>query len=251
MKRLFIAGLLAFAPFTWALDQAGSQQLANLQQRWAQIQYQTPKDKRAEAFEKLAADASTLVHQHQGGSDQVVIASLPQSQASQSEAELVLQALGRLWAAGGQLDRGAVHGAARRARVLLPTYPFERQRCWIDPPRGLRVTQATKATVTPHDGTPPPARQSPQAEVAPVTESQTQVMRLWQDLLGVPRIRPHDDFFDLGGNSLLGIQLHTRIKEQFEVEIPLKSLLLQPTVAGMAQLIELAILDEIESMPQS
>lgn len=72
MKRLFIAGLLAFAPFTWALDQAGSQQLANLQQRWAQIQYQTPKDKRAEAFEKLAADASTLVHQHPGSAEPLI-----------------------------------------------------------------------------------------------------------------------------------------------------------------------------------
>jgi hypothetical protein len=44
MKRLFIASLLAFAPFTWALDQAGSQRLSDLQQRWAQIQYQMPKD---------------------------------------------------------------------------------------------------------------------------------------------------------------------------------------------------------------
>ena len=49
MKRLFIASLLAFAPFTWALDQAGSQRLSDLQQRWAQIQYQMPKDTRADA----------------------------------------------------------------------------------------------------------------------------------------------------------------------------------------------------------
>jgi len=72
MKRLFIAGLLAFAPLTWALDQAGSQQLANVQQRWAQIQYQTPKDKRADAFEKLAADAATLVHQHPGSAEPLI-----------------------------------------------------------------------------------------------------------------------------------------------------------------------------------
>jgi len=72
MKRLFIAGLLALAPLTWALDQAGSQQLANVQQRWAQIQYQTPKDKRADAFEKLAADAATLVHQHPGSAEPLI-----------------------------------------------------------------------------------------------------------------------------------------------------------------------------------
>lgn len=193
---------------------------------------------------------ASLVHQHEGGSEQVVIASLPQSQASQSEAEQLLQALGRLWAAGGRVDRGAVHGKARRARLVLPTYPFERQRCWIDAPHGPRVPQATKAVGVPHDDTPPVRLHPAPAEATPVTESQAQIMRLWQDLLGIPRIQVHEDFFDLGGNSLLGIQLHTRIKEQFEVEIPLKALLERPTIAGMAQLVELAILEEIESMPQ-
>ena len=72
MKRLFIAGLLAFAPLTWALDQAGTQQLADLQQRWAQIQYQTPKDKRADAFEKLAADASTFVRRQPGAAEPLI-----------------------------------------------------------------------------------------------------------------------------------------------------------------------------------
>ena len=42
MKRLFIASLLAFAPFTWALDQAGSQRLSDLQQRWACLLYTSP-----------------------------------------------------------------------------------------------------------------------------------------------------------------------------------------------------------------
>lgn len=43
MKRLFIASLLAFAPSIWALDQTGTQHLSDLQQRWAQIQYQLPR----------------------------------------------------------------------------------------------------------------------------------------------------------------------------------------------------------------
>lgn len=66
MKPLLVASLLAFAPFSWALDPAGTAQLSDLQQRWAEIQYQVPKDKRADAFEKLSIDAATLVRQYPG-----------------------------------------------------------------------------------------------------------------------------------------------------------------------------------------
>lgn len=72
MKPLLIASLLAFAPFSWALDQAGTQHLSDLQQRWAQIQYQVPKGKRADAFEKLSGDAATFVHQYPGAPEPLI-----------------------------------------------------------------------------------------------------------------------------------------------------------------------------------
>lgn len=72
MKRLLVVGLLAVAPFAWALDQPGTQQLAALQQRWAQIQYQTPKAQRADALEKLSVEASTLVRQHPGAAEPLI-----------------------------------------------------------------------------------------------------------------------------------------------------------------------------------
>ena len=72
MKRLFVASLLAFTPLTWALDQAGTQHLGELQQRWAQIQYQTPKDQRADAFEKLAGDAASFVRQYPGKAEPLI-----------------------------------------------------------------------------------------------------------------------------------------------------------------------------------
>jgi len=116
MKRLFIAGLLAFAPLTWALDQAGSQQLADVQQRWAQIQYQAPKDKRADAFEKLAADAATLVHQHPGSAEPLIWEGIVNS--SWAGAIGGLGALGKVKSAKAsleaamKLDPNALQGSA-------------------------------------------------------------------------------------------------------------------------------------------
>ncbi len=50
----------------------------------------------------------------------------------------MLEAVGHIWAAGGSVDWVGLHGNEARNRVSLPTYPFERQRYWIDsPPTGI------------------------------------------------------------------------------------------------------------------
>ncbi|AJA16325.1 tetratricopeptide repeat protein [Pseudomonas putida S12] len=103
MKRLFIVSLLAFAPFTWALDQAGSQRLSDLQQRWAQIQYQIPKDKRADAFEKLAGEATTFVHQYPGTPEPLIWEGIINS--SWAGAAGGLGALGKVKAAKASLEQ--------------------------------------------------------------------------------------------------------------------------------------------------
>jgi acyl transferase domain-containing protein/acyl carrier protein len=57
----------------------------------------------------------------------------------------------------------------------------------------------------------------------------------WQRIFRIERIGINDDFWDLGGNSLTAIQIITRAREVFQVEIPIRSLLAAPTVAGLVQ----------------
>jgi NAD(P)-dependent dehydrogenase (short-subunit alcohol dehydrogenase family) len=68
-------------------------------------------------------------------SSQPVISSLPLPRDGRTETEAVLEALGRLWVAGAEVDWVSFRGGETRRRVHLPTYPFERQRYWIDVPR--------------------------------------------------------------------------------------------------------------------
>ncbi|HEX3554403.1 MAG TPA: beta-ketoacyl synthase N-terminal-like domain-containing protein [Thermoanaerobaculia bacterium] len=60
------------------------------------------------------------------------------------EAARLLDTLGRLWTAGARFDLAGLFAGERRRRVQLPTYPFERQRYWIDPPArgGIPATDA-------------------------------------------------------------------------------------------------------------
>ena len=81
--------------------------------------------------------------------------------------------------------------------------------------------------------------------VAPRTMVEERLAGLIAPLLRVDRVGVNDNFFLLGGHSLLGTQLITRIGESFGVNLPLLSLFDHPTLAGMAAEVEQLILEKI------
>jgi acyl transferase domain-containing protein/acyl carrier protein len=70
--------------------------------------------------------------------------------------------------------------------------------------------------------------------VAPGDATEERLAAIWQGLLGLRRVGIHDDFFQLGGHSLLGLQLLARVKAAFAIELPLRALFDTPTIAGLA-----------------
>jgi amino acid adenylation domain-containing protein len=80
---------------------------------------------------------STLTRRHpQKVAEQVVLSSLRHPQDNQqSDVAFLLTSLGKFWLAGGQLKWSGFYTGERRHRLPLPTYPFERQRYWIEPPK--------------------------------------------------------------------------------------------------------------------
>jgi acyl carrier protein len=73
--------------------------------------------------------------------------------------------------------------------------------------------------------------------VAPGSETEERLAAIWQGLLGLRKVGIHDDFFQLGGHSLLGLQLLARVKAAFAIELPLRALFDTPTIAGLAAVI--------------
>ncbi|MEH2169753.1 MAG: amino acid adenylation domain-containing protein [Nostoc sp.] len=75
--------------------------------------------------------------------------------------------------------------------------------------------------------------------VAPRTLTEKKLTAIWSELLLRKQVGINDNFFELGGHSLLLTQMIFRVRETFQVELPLRSLFEMPTVAGLAESIEM------------
>jgi amino acid adenylation domain-containing protein len=127
--------------------------------------------------------------------------------------------------------------AAVRARIgqVLPAYMV---------PSAIVAMPALP--LTPHGkvdrrALPRPADEDAASQVAPGTPVEVVLAGLWGELLGRPRIGVHDDFFALGGHSLLGSQLIARVRSRYGVTLPLRALFDTPTIAGLATRVEAAL----------
>jgi acyl carrier protein len=68
--------------------------------------------------------------------------------------------------------------------------------------------------------------------------------------IGVEEIGIHDNFFQLGGDSILAAQLISQVNERMHVELSLLGMFEEPTVAEMALLIEDIIIEEVEKLTE-
>ncbi|HEY0736310.1 MAG TPA: amino acid adenylation domain-containing protein, partial [Herpetosiphonaceae bacterium] len=77
------------------------------------------------------------------------------------------------------------------------------------------------------------------AYVAPQTPTEIALAAIWAEVLHVERVGSQDHFFELGGHSMLAIQIISRIRQRLGIEIPVRALFTTPTIAGLAQHIDL------------
>ncbi|HEX6716238.1 MAG TPA: amino acid adenylation domain-containing protein, partial [Pyrinomonadaceae bacterium] len=80
--------------------------------------------------------------------------------------------------------------------------------------------------------------------VAPRTDIEERLASIWSRVLDFEPVGVNDNFFELGGHSLLATQVISRIRETFEIDLPLRALFDAPTITGLAERIEAALGDK-------
>ncbi|WKA26400.1 type I polyketide synthase [Bradyrhizobium roseum] len=89
------------------------------------------------------------------------------------------------------------------------------------------------------------------AYVAPGTEIERIVADLWGAALNVEAVGVNDDFFELGGDSLLALQMIPRIQDRFQIGLVPRELFEGATVAGVARVIETKLIEEVEELEKA
>lgn len=169
---------------------------------------------------------SGLARQHPAGIGAAVVSSLVPPPGECGDFLGMLHALGQLWSAGVPIDWEVLHRGERRGRMLLPTYPFERQRYYIEPAqttsRSPQVSVSTVESIEPAS-TAKPVTVDDQRGSNPML---ARVLKSFFDLAGI-NLAAHTTttFAELGYDSLFLAQAATALGKEFGVPIAFRDLL--------------------------
>ena len=96
---------------------------------------------------------------------------------------------------------------------------------------------ANKQAVAEHSGTADTQELAANFK-APETPVEIEIAAIWSNLLGIKTISTKDDFFELGGNSLIGVRLFAAIRKKYGVSLPLATLFEAPSISNLADLLK-------------
>jgi acyl transferase domain-containing protein len=188
---------------------------------------------------------STFARQHPAKApEQQVISSLHHPKQQKSDVAVILNALGRLWLSGIDVDWAGFYAQERRFRLPLPTYPFERQRYWLSPQEkiysekniGLNqriAKESNKVTLDKND-----------MHSAHGSRKDTLIAELKtiiHNLSGIDLflIDSHKTFIELGFDSLFLAQVSDAFMKKFKIKLSLQLLFEQaPTIDALARYID-------------
>ncbi|MBN2717429.1 MAG: acyltransferase domain-containing protein [Deltaproteobacteria bacterium] len=153
-----------------------------------------------------------------------VIPTLGDTHADNVEWTTFLSAVGDLWCNGVAADSGRFYENEIRRRIPLPTYSFERKRFWLDPVSvHYQDFQFTDAVNQDEDTE---FRKSTNT----LTAEESYLLSLWIDVLGIDNLTIDDNFFDVGGHSLIGMTMLDKINSKFCAEFVLSDMIHKPTI---------------------
>ena len=195
----------------------------------------------------LASLASASISDSNGWA---IVNTLPPHDSGRSDFADALEAAGKLWLSGANIDWAKLYNGEDRRRIPLPGYPFERKRYWIEfqPHQSQReLNEAATERVAPATMDERPSS-LPDEYTPPATETEEVLAEIWREVLGIEKIGIYDEFFALRGHSLLALQLIAQVRDTFDVELPLQKFFEAPTIAGLAVAVEDALIQKIEQL---
>ena len=200
-----------------------------------------------------------------------LVSSLADQAGNGAEWTALLAAVGQLWANGLPFDWKAFREGERRRRLVLPTYPFERKRFWIDPARPAPIEGAAQAAPAAKPASPPPPAEVFAAPVAvpaaapppaapstlPSTRPESDMTasrkekiavalgELFEEVSGLEIGDPDATFVEMGMDSLFLTQAALQLQKKFGLKVTFRQLMENfPTLSTLADHLDASLSPE-------
>lgn len=183
----------------------------------------------------------TLAMQHQQPQqDHVYLSSVRHSKEPVNDTAFFLKTFGALWV-NGQDIKWPVAPFADTQKTPLPSYPFEGRRYWVDPGMLKDYAKGNESGLSDNDA----SEQSVETEALlpggveqAITETATKTIQIWKTMLGYSQVNLNDNFFHLGGNSLMAAHVIARLRTEFNVRLTIADIFKAPTVEELVEVID-------------
>lgn len=150
-----------------------------------------------------------------------------------------LMALAKLWCCGANIHWKIWNDRQKYNKVPLPTYPFQKNKYWMEPAQnyflhmtsGKNNNQANEKIDLEREGI-----KTDYVEAG--SNTQKEILKIWESVLGIQRIGMEDNFFELGGNSLLAVKILYSIKKEFSVDISMEVFYNNPIIGYLAEYVD-------------
>ncbi|MBF0119140.1 MAG: hypothetical protein HQK79_09915 [Desulfobacterales bacterium] len=126
----------------------------------------------------------------------------------------LIEKLNRYISCPYETDKNIKYQSFKANRISLPTYPFEKKRYWID-----KVEDRERIYIPPKN------------------TLEIMLCQLWEEILNIKPVGVKDNFFEIGGHSVLAVSLMAKIEEKFGKNLPLATLLENQTIESLAKCI--------------
>ncbi len=173
---------------------------------------------------------ATMARQQAGSRKMTALSSLKPPKADSSDYRALMETLGQLWLHGVEPDWHKFYAGQKRCKRVLPTYAFDKKRCWVDPilPPAISLLPGTPVTY-------PVPVVPPSSEIAPLSEESivmrkdillAKVKAIVEDASGfeLADAAPDQTFIELGLDSLLLTQIAIMLKKEFSLPLTFRQL---------------------------
>lgn len=166
--------------------------------------------------------AATLARQQsKNPKTQVAISSLADNAEDNAEWTAILKAVGGIWLNGGSIDWDAFYERETRRRISMPTYPFKRERHWVDP-----VAMVAAGGAAPVEEIEETAALKVDSSLPRKEQLIPQIKEILEDSSGIEMegVEPHMTFMEIGLDSLFLTQVATTLSKTFGVKVTFRQL---------------------------